>query len=368
MLGSNCIFVDKPAVMKLFRLILFPFSLLYGLGVMVRNLAFDLGLIRSREFDLPVISVGNLSVGGAGKSPMTEYLVRLLKGQYKIATLSRGYGRKSRGFLQVETDFLSTRSGDEPLQFKRKFPDITVAVCEKRAEGIRCLEKDHQMIILDDAYQHRMVRPGLSILLFDYNRIFDVKLLLPAGDLREPVWEKDRADLIVVTKTPQVLNLEERQKIIKAIGPHDWQELFFSYLRYGDLIPFAPGEDPRKLFSLKISTRILLLTGIVNPAPLVFELGGYTQYIIHQRYPDHHNFTRKNIIKLVSSFNELGGSDRLIITTEKDAQRLRAPELAELLSGLPVYYLPVEAEIHQPEKRRFDELIRKYAAELTVDD
>ncbi len=354
--------------MKLFRLILFPFSLLYGLGVMVRNLAFDVGIIRSREFDLPVISVGNLSVGGAGKSPMTEYLVRLLKDQHKLATLSRGYGRKSQGFLKVEPDFLSTQTGDEPLQFKRKFPDITVAVCEKRVQGIIQLAKDHQLIILDDAYQHRAVHPGLSILLFDYNQIFDTKLLLPAGDLREPLWEKDRADLIVITKTPPRLSLAERQKVIKTIEPQGWQELFFSYFRYGNLIPFTVGNEPIELFSLKISTPILLLTGIVNPEPLVFELRGYTQHIIHQRYPDHHNFTRKNIIKLVNLFKEIRGKDKLIITTEKDAQRLRAPELAELLDGLPIYYLPVEAEIHQSDKRRFDELIIEYAAEPTVGD
>lgn len=353
--------------MKSFRPLLFPFSLVYGLGVMARNLAFDLGLMKSREFDLPIISVGNLSVGGSGKSPMTEYLVRLLKDKYKLATLSRGYGRRSKGFLLVEQNSLSIETGDEPLQFKRKFNDITVAVCENRVEGIKKLAVNHELVILDDAYQHRSLRPGLSILLFDYSSIFKFKMLLPAGDLREPVWEKDRADLLVVTKTPPGLDQADRQEILELIKPRNQQEIFYSYLVYGNLKPVNEGMKERELMSIKVSTKIILLTGIANPAPLLSEIGGYTQLITHHKYADHHNFSKKNISKLVQAFDALYADDKLIITTEKDAQRLGSIEAKELLMSLPVYYLPVEAEIHDPERARFNKLIEKYAAEPTVD-
>ena len=352
--------------MKKFRLLLLPFSFVYGLGVMARNLAFDLGIMKSREFELPVISVGNLSVGGSGKSPMTEYLIRLLKPKYKVATLSRGYGRKSKGFRFVELTSSSSDSGDEPLQFKRKFNDITIAVCEDRVEGIKRLEKDHQLIILDDAFQHRSVRPGLSLLLFDYNEIFKFKILLPAGNLREPVWEMDRADFIIVTKTPPVLDLSDRKHILENLNLRSQQHIFFSYLKYGNLIPLNSEMEVRALLSIKVTAQVILLTGIANPAPLLYELGGYTQHITHHSYPDHHNFSQKNISKLVSSFNRLSGEDKLIITTEKDAQRLGSKEIKELLDSLPVYYLPVEAEIHEPEKAQFNELIEKYAAEFTT--
>ena len=354
--------------MKSIRPLLFPISLIYGLGVMVRNLAFDLGILKSTEFDLPIISVGNLSVGGSGKSPMTEYLVRLLKNKYKIATLSRGYGRRSKGFRLVEHTSLSTEAGDEPLQFKRKFNDITVAVCENRVQGIKMLEPGHELVILDDAYQHRSLRPGLSILLFDYNSLTVFKMLLPAGDLREPVWEKDRADILVVTKTPPRLDQSDRQEIIRSIKPRNQQEIFYSYLEYGNLKPLYEEGEERKLLSVKVTTKIILLTGIANPRPLLSEIGGFTQFITHHKYPDHHNFSKKNISKLVHAFDTLYADDKLIVTTEKDAQRLGSAEAKELLKGLPVYYLPVQAEIHEPERARFNELIEKYATEPTADN
>jgi tetraacyldisaccharide 4'-kinase len=341
---------------------------MYGLGVVARNLAFDLGIMKSRDFGLPVISVGNLAVGGSGKSPMTEYLVRLLKGRYKVATLSRGYGRKTKGFRFAEQGSESWEVGDEPLQFKRKFNDITVAVCEDRVEGIKKLEAAHELIILDDAYQHRALRPGLSILLFDYNTIFDFRMLLPAGDLREPVWEKDRADILVVTKTPPGLDQADRQQLYNVIKPRNQQEVFFSYLVYGNLKPLDASMPERDFISVKVNTKVVLLTGIANPALLLSEIGGYTQHITHHNYPDHHHFTRKNISKLVQSFDALFGDDKLIITTEKDAQRLSSGDAKELLKGLPVYYVPVEAEIHEPEKSRFNELIENYARQPSVDN
>ncbi|WP_374165503.1 tetraacyldisaccharide 4'-kinase [Arcticibacter sp. MXS-1] len=349
--------------MRYLRLILLPFSWIYAVVVFLRNLAYDFGLFKSKQFDLPVISVGNLAVGGAGKSPMTEYLVNLLKDKRRIAVLSRGYGRKTRGFRLVSADDVAALCGDEPLQFKRKFKDVTVAVCEKRVHGIEELCRDHELVVLDDAYQHRAVRPGLNILLFDYTRMKEPMLVLPAGNLREPYRGRKRADLIVVTKTPPVLLPEEREQLRRRIGPRSNQRLFFSYLRYGNLIALGDKEE-LPLISIKSNrTLVFLLTGIANPRPLLEELRKFTPHVKHYEYPDHHPFSRKNISKLAEDFSKAGAPDKLIVTTEKDAQRLLNPDIAELLTDLPVYYLPIRAEIHEPDKQNFDHLIENYVSE-----
>lgn len=348
--------------MKLVRLLLFPFSILYGLGVILRNLAYDFGIFKSHKFELPVISVGNLSVGGSGKSPMTEYLVRLLKDKYKIATLSRGYGRKTSGFLYVDTNSLSSESGDEPLQFKRKFRDITVAVCENRAEGILRLEQDHEMIILDDAFQHRSVKPGLNILLLEYGTLFKQQWLLPTGDLREPLWAINRADIMVISKCPEKMN-SEQQNAIRSKFRTD--TLFFSFLKYGNLKSFNENAHDRSLNSINQKSKVILLTGIAKASLLLEELASYGPELIHHQYPDHHQFSDKNIAKLVNEFNELTGDDNLIITTEKDAQRLRTAGIIEQLKDLAIYYLPVEAAFNEPEVKKFNNLIEEYASKST---
>lgn len=348
--------------MKLVRLLLFPFSILYGLGVILRNLAYDFGIFKSQEFELPVISVGNLSVGGSGKSPMTEYLVRLLKDKYKIATLSRGYGRKTSGFLYVDSNSLSSEYGDEPLQFKRKFRDITVAVCENRTEGILRLEKDHELIILDDAFQHRSVKPGLNILLFEYSTLFKQQWLLPTGDLREPLWAINRADIVVISKCPEKMNSEQQNAVRRKFRT---VTLFFSFLKYGDLKSFNENTPGRSLNSINQKSKVILLTGIANASPLLAELASYGPELIHHQYPDHHQFSDKNIAKLVNEFKALSGEDNLIITTEKDAQRLRTEGIIEQLKDLAVYYLPVEAAFNEPEVTRFNNLIEEYASKST---
>lgn len=348
--------------MKLLRLLLFPFSILYAIGVIIRNLVYDIGIFKSQGFDLPVISIGNLAVGGSGKSPMAEYLIRLLKDKYKIATLSRGYGRQTSGFLYVNADSLSSESGDEPLQFKRKFKDITVAVCEDRVAGIRKLEKDHELIILDDAFQHRAVKPGLSILLFEYSSLFKSQFLLPAGNLREPLWESARADLIVVSKCPSTINLQEQKRLKAKLSPDKDQKVFFSYLKYSNLQSLND-QGERKLNTLNSNTGLILLTGIANPDPVLDELHQYQPELIHHRYSDHHPFTEKNISKLAQSFHELTQEDKLIVTTEKDAQRLDMTGSGRLLRDLPVYVLPVETEFNEPEKTIFNQIIREYVSE-----
>ncbi|HEY4198306.1 MAG TPA: tetraacyldisaccharide 4'-kinase, partial [Mucilaginibacter sp.] len=249
--------------MKNLRWLLFPFSLLYGLVVIIRNWCYDGGILKSRSFSIPVISVGNLDVGGAGKSPMTEYLVRLLKDHHQLATLSRGYGRETKGYLTATADTSANEIGDEPAQFKHKFPDVTVAVCEKRVEGIRQLiTSGHKLILLDDAYQHRAVKPGLSILLFDYNRINEPHWLLPAGNMREPFSGRWRADIIVISKCLEQLSDDEKNAIAERIGGLPYQSLFFTTVSY---CSFEDREGKRTNTPIDADTTVFLLTGIANP-------------------------------------------------------------------------------------------------------
>ena len=347
--------------MKLLRLLLLPFSLIYAAVIILRNAAYDTGLFTSRKFNIPVISIGNLAVGGAGKSPMAEYLIQLLKDHYKVATLSRGYGRNTSGYIELSEISTAKEAGDEPVQFKRKFPFVTVAVCEKRVTGIERLEQFNDVVILDDAYQHRSVKPGLNLLLFDYNSIFNTQFLLPAGNLREPLSGRKRAHVIVITKTPQVFSETKRDKAVRQIAPYPNQEIFFSYLEYGELTSLN-GEDKLLLSAINEETEIILLTGIASTITLSNELKRYTPHIIHHNYRDHHNFSTKNIVKLAKAWSASEAKTKFIITTEKDAQRLRSPEMNELLKGLPVYYLPVAAKIHKPGEKRFNQIIEQYVA------
>lgn len=330
----------------------------------MRNVLYDAGILKSYKFDVPVISIGNLTVGGTGKSPMTEYLVQLLQDRYKIAILSRGYGRKSRGFYEVQPGSSVTDAGDEPLQIKNKFPTVTVAVCENRVNGIKNLQNDYDVIILDDAYQHRAVKPGLSVLLMDYSGLLKWQWLLPTGDLREPFSGRDRADYIVITKTPVDQSDSERHRITEEIQLSKKQGVFFSYIEYGELLSVC-GAAIRPLSSIKSDTMVLLLTGIAKPALLVNQIRKYTKNIHHHCYPDHHSFTPKNISKIAKDFNNSDKGDKIIITTEKDLQRLKSPDTKELLYELPVYYLPVKAAMHTSDKGEFDRLIMNYVTTNT---
>ena len=348
--------------MQYLRLLLLPFSLIYGVIIWLRNLLYDAGIFRSEKFSVPVICIGNLVVGGAGKSPMAEYLIRLLKNESRLAVLSRGYGRKTKGFRLVKPDDSVANTGDEPLQFKRKFEDITVAVAEKRVGGINCLKADHHVIILDDAFQHRAVKAGLSILLFDYNHLSDFFFMLPAGNLREPFANRKRADILMISKCPEHLSAIERAEITKRVKPLPNQSLFFSYLDYGNLISLNTKEE-KPLSVIANDTAVFLLTGIANPQPLLNKLEGYSKLITHHDYPDHHNFSTGNITKLADEFNSSKSPKKLIITTEKDAQRLQSAALMELLKDSSVYYLPISAKIHEPDEARFNTLIENYVAE-----
>jgi tetraacyldisaccharide 4'-kinase len=372
--------------MKYLRWLLLPFSLLYGLVVIIRNFFYDAGLFKSQKFSKPVISVGNLEVGGAGKSPMTEYLIRLLKNDYKLATLSRGYGRKTKGYLLENREprvknqeeeknnsglltqdlRLSERIGDEPAQFKQKFPDITVAVCEDRVYGINQLLANHDLILMDDAYQHRAVEPGLSILLFDYNRVNEPHFLLPAGNFREPFSGRWRAQVIIVTKCPSTITHDEQVRTAHRISPLPYQSLFFSSIAYQ---PLQDLNGNRTTVAIDKDTTVFLLTGIANPKPLHQYLEAEAVHIIHHNYPDHHPFTLKNIAKLAEEFEACPAQKKIIVTTEKDAQRFEESWLtaaAQNKSPLPVFVIPISVEFLNDTGASFDKIITDYVREHTT--
>ncbi|QEC52618.1 lipid-A-disaccharide kinase [Anseongella ginsenosidimutans] len=348
-------------MLKIIRLLLLPFSWLYGLVVVLRNLFYDKGLFKSRGFDLPVIVVGNLEVGGSGKTPVIEYLIRLLKDRCRVAVLSRGYGRKTAGFIRTDSKEKSKVSaasiGDEPFQYLSKFSNITVAVDADRVAAIRRLEADHDAILLDDAFQHRRLIPGFSILVLDYNTLFRTRLLLPAGNYREPFSGRRRAGLLLVSKAPHDLSPAERQRIIKRLAPASGQPVCFSSLEYDELRSLDPANVPTDLSG---ETRVLLLTGIARPEPLVSQLKKVTPHVTHLKYPDHHSYTVKNIAKIAEVFEGIDSRDKIILTTEKDAARLRGEELKGMLVQLPVFYWPVRIKIHEPDRELFNGKILEY--------
>ncbi|MGQ7852640.1 tetraacyldisaccharide 4'-kinase [Pedobacter sp. WC2501] len=339
------------------RLLLLPFSIIYGMAIMLRKKLYDWGLMRSVKFDLPVICVGNLAVGGSGKTPTTEYLVRLLAG-YKIAILSRGYGRKTKGFIIADGAATAETIGDEPLQYHQKFAAVTVAVCEDRVNGIKLLKENHDLIILDDAFQHRAVNAGFNILLFEFRKLGTLQFLLPAGNLRDVFSSRKRADALLVTKSPVPLLHVAQQASINELQPNSNQPVLHSYLKYGDLIHLYRNES-RALESVK-DFEIFLLTGIANPDPLIEELEKYAETIKHEEFPDHYAFKNDDIKKFKSVFMASTKKDKIIITTEKDSKRLRATGFEDLLLDLPVYYLPIEVELFEEDKITFDELILNY--------
>ena len=342
---------------------LLPFSWLYGIGVRLRNQLFDIGMLKSRSFDVPVISVGNITVGGSGKTPHVEYLVKLLKDKTKVAVLSRGYKRKSKGFVLAKKDTPMSEIGDEPFQIKKKFPNIYVAVDKDRCHGIDKLTdnnvaKDTDVILLDDAYQHRYVKPGINILLVDYHRLIIYDKLLPAGRLREPKEGKSRADIVIVTKCPSDMKPMEFRVLIKAMNLRPYQNLYFTTLKYGNLKPLYCGDD-MKLDSLTKQHNVLLLTGIASPNQMILDLKPYTENILPMTFSDHHQFTQKDIRRLNEQFAEMP-EPKLIITTEKDATRLFGMEGLSDEVRHNIFALPVEVQFMLDQQDMFNQKIIDY--------
>ncbi len=351
--------------MKFLRILAFPISFLYGLVLALRNKMYDWGIFSSREFQVPVISIGNLCVGGTGKTPHIEYLVRLLKTEFYVATLSRGYGRKTQGFLLADTQSTANDIGDEPLQFKRKYTNIRVAVDAKRVNGIELLQKNYpslQAILLDDAFQHRAVNPGLSMLLTDYSKLYKHDYVVPTGSLREFRSGAIRADIIIVTKCPKILLPIERKRLISELKPMPHQRVYFSYIKYGDFLPLN-GEQKNpfsKEFYFERNYSMLLLTGIANTSSLEYYLKDKVKNIERMKFPDHHRFTENDIENVKKIFNNIAAANKIILTTEKDAMRLKNPEYAEALKDLPIFYIPIEIDFHDKDKEQFNEQIVHY--------
>lgn len=347
--------------MAYLRILLLPFSALYGLVIWVRNRLYDWGWLKSTGFSNPVIVVGNLAVGGTGKSPMTEYLIRLLSNRYTLATLSRGYGRATRGFRAVEVHSTATECGDEPLQFKRKFPHITVAVGEDRVQGVKRLIQDgHEAIILDDAFQHRALHPGFAILLFDYQAMRKPNWLLPAGNYRDCFQERRRADIMVVTKTPISATTREKEHIRQKLSLKQEVPVLFASIRYGSLSPVFPSGKAHDKTALHPELSILMVTGIANPTPLHDYLAPQVKGVFQLRYLDHHQYTLADIQQIIKRFNEIANPSKLIITTEKDAQRLLIPQLSRHLADLPLYMVPIHAQFDEQDEYLFQQLVLEY--------
>ena len=324
-------------------------------------------ILKSVEFDFPVISVGNITVGGTGKTPHVEYLIDLLSKKFHIAFLSRGYRRKTKGFIQAGKNSGPDEIGDEPFQVHRKFQDITVAVDEKRAHGIEQLKKKHkklQCVILDDAFQHRSVRPGLNILLIDYNRPLHKDFLLPVGDLRERIYGMHRANIVIVTKVPRDIKPIEKRIWIKDLNLFPYQFLYFTALEYGKLTPVF--WEKQKKLSLdeqdKKSTGIILVTGIVNPDPLFDKMKSISRSICHIQYPDHHNYSPADIEKIHQNLSTLSEKNRLVVTTEKDAVKIGQMKEIDPDLKMLMYYLPVRVKFVGGKQDEFDKNILKYVA------
>ncbi len=345
---------------------LLPLSWLYGGVVKVRNFCFDVGLLKSHAFSVPVIAVGNITVGGTGKTPHVEYLIRLLKDKFDVAVLSRGYKRKTNGYLLADARSTARDIGDEPFQMKTKFPDISVAVDRKRVRGIQRLTDDDaklDVILLDDAFQHRYVKPGVNILLVDYHRLIIYDKLLPAGRLREPLAGKDRADIVIVTKCPKALKPMDFRVITKAMNLFPYQHLYFTTLDYGDPQPVFPDVLPAAecptLASLA-TMNVLLLTGIASPEQMLSDLKPLTASLTPLTFPDHHHFSQKDIRRINETFEHMDGT-KTIVTTEKDAARLTAMEGLSDAVRRHLMVLPVRICFMQKEQEQlFNDFIVGY--------
>lgn len=352
----------------LMKLILFPLSLLYGLITGCRNWMFNIGILKTKKYNLPLISIGNLAVGGTGKTPHTEYLISLLSPKMGVAVLSRGYKRKTKGFLLADEQSTSKEIGDEPYQMKQKFGDVIVAVDANRQRGIDNLlkldvEKDIEVILLDDAYQHRYVEPGINILLTDYNRLFTEDSMLPLGRLRESAHNKKRADIIIVTKCPEDTKAIDFRLIGKKLEPRPYQNLYFTSYQYDELKPVFPESENYTITKDDIKSAnytAIILTGIVSTKGLTNHVATFTENIIQKKYPDHHNYSAQDLEELAAAFDAIEGKQKIIITTEKDAARLINKKDVPFVLRKYMYSLPIKVKFLANQENEFNNQIFSY--------
>jgi len=344
-------------LLKPIRILLFPFSLVYAAVVWLRNVLFDKKILTSSSFNLPIICVGNLSVGGTGKSPLIEILIAFLKDQYTVAVLSRGYKRKTKGYALANSYTTALEIGDEPFLFYKKFPEVTVAVGEERIEAIPQLLHDKpetQVILLDDAFQHRSVMSGLNILLTDYSNLYTRDWWLPSGDLRDERRSAKRADILIVTKCKSDLTKDECREIVEELDPLKHQHIFFSHIQYGLPYHIVNGNT----ISIHDSLEVLLISGIADPRPLKKFLLEHSETYYEILYNDHHIFTIDDWKDILKRFNNIQHNDKIILTTEKDAVRLM--KFNNELRDIPVYVMPISVQFLFNDEDRFHDLISKF--------
>jgi len=347
------------------KVVLIPFSWLYGLVIWIRNSLYDNGFYKSSAFNIPLISVGNITVGGTGKTPHVEYLAELLSSEFSVATLSRGYKRKTRDFRIASADSNVREIGDEPLQIKWRYPQVCVAVDRLRVHGVEMLMKQSppvEVILLDDAYQHRAIKPGFSILLIDYVRPIDRDRLLPAGMLREPASNRNRANIILVTRSPERIKAIELREYVNRLGLSIGQHLYFTTMRYGELIPVYPESPGRDAAWFKKQVGgVLIVTGIANPRPLRQFARSINTNITELSFPDHHQYSRKDMEKISRTYDKLKKihQEILVLTTEKDAMRLRdhkpEPEIRDMMHAVRIH-----VHFLNDDKEDFDRQILTY--------
>ena len=357
--------LNKDQRKSIMDALLSPFSWGYGAAVWLRNTAFNIGLLPQEEFDVPVVSVGNITVGGTGKTPHVEYIIEALYRRYHVAVLSRGYKRKTKGFILASNNMTPRDIGDEPYQIYRKFGGlITLAVCEKRRKGIRELlriDPDINLILLDDGFQHRYVIPKVNIVLVDYNRPPYQDKLMPLGTLREPAERLLRCEMVVVTKCPSDLTAMDRRMMKKELDlfPPPSQQLFFSNIRYADPVPVFPVQSPQltSLQWLRDDDAVLCLTGIATPKPLVRYLRQFSTSVKVMHFDDHHFFTRKDFNDIFKVYKNLEGKRKFIITTEKDAVRIMNNPYYPPTKRNCIYYIPMKVGFLETEGPNFIEYL-----------
>lgn len=340
--------------LKSFRFLLLPFALLYGLIIGIRNFLYDKDYLKSAQFNFPLICVGNLSVGGTGKSPMTEYLIRLLHPQFRVAALSRGYKRKTKGYVLAGETTTALEIGDEPMQFHLKFPDLAVAVGEERIVAIPQLLHDRpdlQAIILDDAFQHREVRAGMNMLLTAYADLYTKDFFLPTGDLRDQRSSAKRADIIIVTKCPATLTENEKAGLIEELDPEKGQQVFFTTIEYGEPYHILSGE--KRIFTG--NEEVLLVSGIANPAQLKKYIAHKAETYEQMNYSDHHIFRIDDLKDIHKKFEAMDATEKIMLTTEKDAVRLI--KFRDELQQMPFYVLPIQHSFLFGDASKFNDTI-----------
>jgi tetraacyldisaccharide 4'-kinase len=345
------------------RLLLLPLSVVYRFVLSIRHLMYNVGIIKSYRFGTPTICVGNLSFGGTGKTPHVEYLARLLLPHMKVAILSRGYKRKTKGFVLASAESGFTQIGDEPMQYVNKFPQSFIAVDANRRRGIARLENFEPkpgVVLLDDAFQHRKIRSGLNILLTDFHNLYPIDHLFPAGNLRDTVKAAKRADIIVVTKTPKVFSPFTRRRLHEIIKPRSHQSLHFSYLKYGILTPVLNTNKLQVPHSLG---KILLFCGIANPYPLQEYLYAKCNHLEIMTFADHHDYTKRDIDSIIKRYDEVLGKNKIMVTTEKDAMRLLNSPYLSRFENLPLFYIPIEVRFHESQGQDFDNQVLAYVRE-----